>query len=58
MIKNARWIEYDDDYTKELCPNCFQALQENHNVLFSKGWLNKKEFIQCENCGYVMCRKP
>lgn len=58
LIENARLIEYNEDYTCELCPNCFRDLKDQVEFLFTLGWRDKWEYLICKNCSQVIKRKP
>ena len=57
-LNSARLVEYDDEYTSELCPNCFHALENNNESLFTLGWKDKWEYLKCKNCDQVIRKKP
>ncbi len=57
-MSSAKIVEYDEDYTNELCPNCYHELENNCEYLFTLGRKNKWEIVICYNCNQIIRKKP
>ncbi|MBD3253627.1 MAG: hypothetical protein GF383_00960 [Candidatus Lokiarchaeota archaeon] len=56
LVKSSRMVDYNETYTKEICPCCGNMLEDNFEFFFEKGRKNKWTYGICIKCEQVICK--